>query len=130
MTNATTTDRVSAYMIRQDGSRAFSLRLRGMAVLITADEGQHDEARALAEQIAAMGPEKIPEPPAATPRVAIATAPRSPRPAFVVGQRVRCNVHGAAGECTIVEVGEGRNRGRVKITGERMWCPAGNFDAI
>ena len=122
------TDRVSAYMIRQNGSRAFGLRLRGIDVLITADEGQHDEARALAEQIAAMGPEQITEPPAPPPRVE-SPEPRR-RPAFVVGQRVRCNVHGAEGECTIVEVGEGRHRGRVKITGSRAWCPAGNFDPL
>jgi len=125
------TDRVSTYMIGANGSRNFGVTLRGLKVLITADEGQHDEARALAEQIAAMGPAEVSAPPVVVPQTMEPPEPaRRERPAFSVGQRVRCNVHGAEGECTIVEVGSGRNRGRVKITGERMWCPSGNFDAL
>lgn len=47
---------------------------------------------------------------------------------FAKGERVWCNVNGAKGWTTVVEVGEGRNRGCIKISGERMWCPVHNFD--
>lgn len=122
-------DRVTAYMQSPNGSRSFGVTVRGLRVLVTADEGQHDEGRSLASAIALLGPECTDEP-APPPPPEPAPPPERPRPNrnFTVGQRVRCNVHGAEGECTITDVGTGRNRGRVKVTGERMWCPAVNFD--
>lgn len=120
------TTRITEFREQADGSRSFGLNVNGVSVLLTAGEGKHEAARALAQQIASIGPEGIddvalPEtPPRPTP------APK-PRSSFTVGQRVWCNVHGAEGYCTVTAVGEGRHRGYIKITGERAWCPAGNF---
>jgi len=118
--------RITAFAIQSSGSRNFGLDVRGLSVLVTATEGRHDEGRALAELIASLGPEQsAPAPSVPAARVA-ATVERG---IFKLGQRVFCIVHGAEGYSTVTAVGAGRNHGRIKITGCRYWCPAGNFRA-
>jgi hypothetical protein len=123
----TKSTRITSFAIQADGSRSFGLDVEGIRVLITAGEERHEAGLALAGKIATLGPEapeRYPAPAAPKP-----TAPHKPRPEFTVGQRVWCNIHGVSAWCTVTEVGTGRNRGRIKIAGERCWCPAGNFDA-
>ena len=119
------TDRITRYSHGNLG-----LRVAGVEILIRPTEEQADVAAELAARIAALGP---PGPPSvATPALAAvpldppSSPPASPLP-FSVGERVYCTVHGAAGWTTVTEVGQGRNRGRIKILGLRNWCPAGNF---
>jgi hypothetical protein len=119
-------ERVTAFATQPTGARSFGLTVRGIHVLVTAEEGCHENGRALAAAIAQLGPEAEPhvQP---EPDRSVRKPVSQPRPSLAVGQRVWCTVHGAEGYCTVREVGEGRNRGRIKITGERCWCPAGNF---
>jgi hypothetical protein len=122
-------DRITAYAIQADGTRAYQVRVNGVRILLTAQEGQHNAAMELAGIISGIGPAEAPESePAQIDQTTSVLQVRKQRPDFVVGQRVWCNVHGSEGYCTITEVGTGRNRGRVKITGMRAWCPACNFD--
>lgn len=128
--------RVCAFAIQGDGSRSFGVHVHGLAVLVTAPEGEHDVGAALASAIAGLGPEGIspvapetPAKPTSAKPVSKYEARCAARAAFSVGQRVWCNVNGSKGWTTITEVGTGRNKGRIKIQGERSWCPAHNFDA-
>lgn len=117
--------RVTAYAIQSDGTRSYGLTVRGIRVLVTADEDRSAEGLALAEAIAELGPENAPVgEPAAEPEK---EEQRASTREFRAGERVYCTVHGSEGECTVVEVGAGRNRGRIKIRGYRPWCPAHNF---
>jgi hypothetical protein len=120
-------DRVTAYAIQSNGSRSYGLTVRGIKVLITADETQHESASILASAIAGLWPADIVEP-TCTPKSEPKTTPVvTPRREFVVGQTVWCRVHGSQGLCKITEIGAGRNYGRVKISGVRGWCPDSNF---
>jgi len=122
-------DRISAYAIQADGSRSFGLTVNGVRVLVTAEDGKHTAGLLLANQIAHLGLEGIHE--VESPKAVVDKPAYKPkRRDFVVGQRVWCNVHGAQGERTITAIGDGRNAGRVKISGERCWCPITNFDAL
>lgn len=125
-------ERVTRFMQDGSGARRLGLSVRGIRVVVEPRGGdEQDAADALAEQIAALGPEdgerRAPAPPPA-PMPPALVAPRPAKAPFVVGERIYCTVHGAEGFCTVTEVGTGRNRGRIKITSERGWCPEFNFD--
>lgn len=120
--------RIARYMKNNAGGHNLGVRVLGGRILIEADADNQDRADLLARMISDLGPEDItPSPP---PVVSIAEKTEVPvrKRDFVKGERVWCNVYGAEGWTTVVEVGEGRNRGRIKIVGERMWCPVHNFD--
>lgn len=121
------TGRVTAFAIQSNGSRSYGLVVRGVKVLITADESQYVVAEKLAAEVAELGPEYVAEPeretaPERNPEPAVST-----RKAFTEGQVVWCRVHGSQGLCKVTEIGSGRNRGRIKIAGVRGWCPDSNF---
>lgn len=131
-------ERVTAFMVQANGSRGFAVVVRGLKVLVSAEEGQHDAGLALAEVIAALGPAAPEQAPAARPASVIAPVSPAPAPApapsraFAVGQRVRCVVHGAEGWHDVVEIGSGSHRGQIKVSNFRRgkaWCPAHNFVA-
>jgi len=121
--------RVTSFAVQADGSRSYGITVNGVRVLVTCEAGKHVQGLALANQIADLGPEGI-EPVAPPSKLEEPKAYVQKRRDFAVGDRVWCNVHGAEGECTVTAVGDGRNAGRVKITGERCWCPISNFDAL
>ena len=114
------------------GARRLGLTVRGVPVLVEPrDADQQATAEALADRIAALGPATAEVARVATPVVPPALAHSSAAPVpFVVGQRVWCTVHGSQGECIVTEVGAGRNRDRIKISGFHGWCPAHNFRAV
>ena len=123
--------RVTVFAPQSNGCRSFGVTVNGFRILVTASEGRHDLGADLAATIADLGPEADPAEPLEAPHVPepppIVAAP--PRRAFQVGQRVWCNVRGSLGYCTVTEVGTGRRRGAIKISGYRAWCPISNFDA-
>jgi hypothetical protein len=122
--------RVTRFTPGGAGGRLLSLTVCGISVhVIPRDAEEQEAAEVLAEQIASLGPAQSATP-AAVPQVATvpavtpAVATHVP---FTVGEKVFCIVHGARGWYTVTEVGNGRHRGRIKISGERMWCPSHNF---
>ncbi len=125
---AGTEDRITRYMQTASGARQLALTVNGIRVLIQPrDDGEQAAAEALALAIAALGSAAVPAIPRPPTVVRAAPVePVAPRP-FAVGERVFCRVHGAQGWSTITDVGIGHNRGRIKIAGERAWCPVGNF---
>ena len=120
--------RITAFAVQPTGARNFGFTVRGIRVLVTADEDNHEAGRLLAEAIAALGPEaaSAPEPPPA-PVPAIVEKPAAQPAAFQVGQPLWCTVHGAEGVYHVTEVGSGRNHGRIQVRETRGWCPAHNF---
>jgi len=86
---------------------------------------QASVATALAQAIAALGPEGIKpvEPCIVSPRE---EAPIKPRKRFEVGQSVWCTVSAIRGWKTVTEVNP--KDGRIKIDGGRVWCPLHNFE--
>ena len=120
--------RIARYMETATGAQCLGLSVRGVRVLLTpADSDGQAAAETLALAIAALGPEVADPPPSAQTIPIAAPAPVARGRRYEVGDRVWCTVRGAEGWCTVTEVGVGRNQGRIKITGERMWCPASNF---
>ena len=95
---------------------------RGSRIATRAADACMPAANARAERQARKGAAERP-----ARRVPSLPDPRSP---FAVGQRVRCTVHGAEGECTVTDVGTDRRRGYIKISNFRAWCPAHNFKAV
>ena len=121
-------DRITRFAETSTG-RAVGLSVNGIRVLVTPDgREQQDAADALAAAIANLGPAAAPPAPP-QPTVVEPLPERSPIPEpFRVGERVWCHVVGARRYYDVVEVGAGRNHGRIKISGERAWCPASNFE--
>jgi hypothetical protein len=113
-------DRITKYVTGNLG-----IVVNGVRVLLTVSAEQADTAAALAEAIAAIGPEGI-EPiakPAPTP--AVRERPKAAK-RFDVGQDVWCTVTAIRGWKTVTAV---HADGRIKIDGGRVWCPLHNFEA-
>jgi hypothetical protein len=131
-------NRVTTYAQLPTGARCLGLTVNGIRVLLTPEnEAQQPDTEALAVAISALGPELAPLVPEPEPMPVIPTKSTFvPAEKFTSGQRVWCKVHGAEGYYIVTQVGDGRNHGRIKVSGElikrageRMWCPAGNFSA-
>ena len=118
--------RITRFMKNPDGGRALSLYLHGVLISIRPfSEEQQTQANAIAEQIAALGPEglAIVEPPPLPPET---TAP-AVRRRWAVGEIVWCTVTGAPGLHKVLAVRP--SDGYVKVDGVRSWCPPYNFKA-
>jgi len=120
--------RITAYAIQSNGSRSYGIVVRGVKILITADESQYEVAEKLAFDIAELGPVCVSEHHVKSPAPEDKPSQIIPaRRSLVEGQIVWCRVHGSKGFCKITEVGTGRNGGCIKISGVRGWCPDSNF---
>jgi hypothetical protein len=111
--------------ITRYGSGNLGLVVNGIRILLTVSDGQAEAAAALAESIAALGPEGI-------AKVELPVAPAPPqwpapeRRQFSLGQSVWCTVHAVKGWRTVTAINP--KDGRIKIDGGRVWCPLHNFE--
>lgn len=108
------------------GTGNIGVTVNGIKILLSVNSAeQASVAAALAEAIAALGPEGIKP---VEPRIVPARedAPIKPRKRFDVGQSVWCTVSAIRGWKTVTEVNP--KDGRIKIDGGRSWCPLHNFE--
>ncbi len=121
--------RITRYMQTASGGHRLGLTVRGIRVTVEpGDLAQQGDVEALALAIAALGPADAPAPLSQPPRPAPPVIPPpAPVKPFAVGEHVYCKVHGAEGWRTVTAVGVDHNRGRIKVSGTRAWCPAHNF---
>lgn len=108
------------------GTGNIGVTVNGIKVMLSVDSAeQATVANALAEAIAALGPEGIRpvERRVMVPREDVNVAPPK---RFEVGQTVWCTVSAVRGWKTVTEVNP--KDGRIKIDGGRVWCPLHNFE--
>lgn len=108
------------------GTGNIGVTVNGIKILLSVNSvEQSSVAAALAEAIAAIGPEGIkPVEPSIVPASEDASIKSCKR--FKVGQSVWCTVSAIRGWKTVTEVNP--KDGRIKIDGGRVWCPLHNFE--